>query len=38
MVDAIRHGRNYVFTDDHSTDQVDERLRAILSARADVIG
>lgn len=37
VVDAIRHGRPYVFTDDHSSDQVDERLRAMLSARADVI-
>ena len=37
VVDAIRHGRNYVFTDDHSAAQVDERLRAILSARDDVI-
>jgi NAD(P)-dependent dehydrogenase (short-subunit alcohol dehydrogenase family) len=37
VVDAIRLGRNYVFTDDHSTAQVDERLRAILSARGDVI-
>ena len=37
VVDAIRHGRSYVFTDDHSADQVDERLRAILSARGDVI-
>ena len=38
VVDAIRRGRDYVFTDDHSTDQVDERLRAILAARRDVIG
>ena len=38
VMDAIRHGRNYVFTDDHSTEQVDERLRAILAARGDVIG
>ena len=37
VVDAIRHGRNYVFTDDHSAAQVDERLRAIISARGDVI-
>ena len=27
VLDAIRHGRHYVFTDDHSTDQVEERLR-----------
>jgi NAD(P)-dependent dehydrogenase (short-subunit alcohol dehydrogenase family) len=38
VIDAIRHGRSYVFTDDHSTEQVDERLRAILAARDDVIG
>jgi NAD(P)-dependent dehydrogenase (short-subunit alcohol dehydrogenase family) len=38
VLDAIRHGRPYVFTDDHSTEQVDERLRAILAARGDVIG
>jgi NAD(P)-dependent dehydrogenase (short-subunit alcohol dehydrogenase family) len=38
VLDAIRHGRNYVFTDDHSADQVEERLRSILAARDDVIG
>lgn len=38
VVDAIRHGRPYVFTDDHSTNDVQERLQAILSARGDVIG
>jgi NAD(P)-dependent dehydrogenase (short-subunit alcohol dehydrogenase family) len=38
VMDAIRHGRNYVFTDDHSTEQVEERLRTILAARGDVIG
>jgi hypothetical protein len=38
VIDAIRHGRHYVFTDDHSTEQVDERLRTILGARGDVIG
>jgi NAD(P)-dependent dehydrogenase (short-subunit alcohol dehydrogenase family) len=37
VVDAIRHGRRYVFTDDHSTGDVEERLHAIVSARADVI-
>ena len=37
VVDAIRRGRDYVFTDDHSTAEVDARLRAILAARADVI-
>ena len=38
VVDAIRRGRDYVFTDDHSTDQVEERLQAIVAARHDVIG
>jgi NAD(P)-dependent dehydrogenase (short-subunit alcohol dehydrogenase family) len=38
VVDAIRRGRCYVFTDDHSADDVEERLTAILSARRDVIG
>ena len=38
VIDAVRHGRDYVFTDDHSTDQVDDRLRAILAARRDVVG
>jgi NAD(P)-dependent dehydrogenase (short-subunit alcohol dehydrogenase family) len=37
VVDAIRHGRDYVFTDDHATPEVEARLRAILAARADVI-
>ena len=38
VVDAIRRNRAYVFTDDHSTSEVEERLRAILAARADVLG
>ena len=38
VVDAIRHGRRYVFTDDHSTNDVEDRLHAILAARDDVIG
>ena len=38
VLDAIRRRRSYVFTDDHSTDDVAERLNAILSARDDVIG
>jgi NAD(P)-dependent dehydrogenase (short-subunit alcohol dehydrogenase family) len=38
VVDAIRRGRRYVFTDDHSTREVEDRLRAILAARGDVIG
>lgn len=37
IVDAIRHGRPYVFTDDHHTEQVDARLQAIIAARADVL-
>jgi len=36
VVDAIRRRRAYVFTDDHSTTDVEARLRAILAARADV--
>ena len=37
VVDAIKRGRDYVFTDDHSTEIVDTRLRTILAARADVV-
>jgi NAD(P)-dependent dehydrogenase (short-subunit alcohol dehydrogenase family) len=37
VLDAIRRRRSYVFTDDHSTDEVADRLQAILSARRDVI-
>jgi NAD(P)-dependent dehydrogenase (short-subunit alcohol dehydrogenase family) len=37
VLDAIRQQRPYVFTDDHSTDEVEERLQAILSARSEVI-
>ena len=37
VLDAIRRNRAYVFTDDHSTEDVERRLRAVLSARADVI-
>jgi NAD(P)-dependent dehydrogenase (short-subunit alcohol dehydrogenase family) len=36
VVDAIRSNRAYVFTDGHSTGEVEQRLNAILSARADV--
>ena len=36
VVDAVRRRRNYVFTDDHHTAEVETRLRAILAARADV--
>jgi NAD(P)-dependent dehydrogenase (short-subunit alcohol dehydrogenase family) len=37
VVDAIRRGRAYVFTDDHSVDDVESRLGAIMAARADVV-
>jgi NAD(P)-dependent dehydrogenase (short-subunit alcohol dehydrogenase family) len=37
VLDAMRRGRPYVFTDDHSTAQVEDRLQAILAARADVL-
>jgi NAD(P)-dependent dehydrogenase (short-subunit alcohol dehydrogenase family) len=36
VIDAVRRNRAYVFTDDHATSDVEERLRAILAARADV--
>jgi hypothetical protein len=36
VVDAIRRRRSYVFTDDHFLTEVEDRLRAILSARSDV--
>lgn len=35
VVDAILHGRPYVFTDDHHTTAVDARLHAIIAARAE---
>ncbi|MGO9855389.1 MAG: SDR family NAD(P)-dependent oxidoreductase [Acidimicrobiales bacterium] len=38
VLDAIRRRRAYVFTDDHATDAVAARLRAILAARDDVLG
>jgi NAD(P)-dependent dehydrogenase (short-subunit alcohol dehydrogenase family) len=37
VVDALRRGRLYVFTDDHHTEPVEARLRAILAARGDVV-
>jgi NAD(P)-dependent dehydrogenase (short-subunit alcohol dehydrogenase family) len=37
VIDAIRRDRPYVFTDDHSTNDVRERLQAIIAARADVL-
>jgi NAD(P)-dependent dehydrogenase (short-subunit alcohol dehydrogenase family) len=37
VVDAMRRGRPYVFTDDHHIPEVESRLRAIIAARADVV-
>ena len=37
MLDAIRRGRPYVFTDHHSTKEVETRLSAIMASRADVV-
>jgi NAD(P)-dependent dehydrogenase (short-subunit alcohol dehydrogenase family) len=37
VLDAVRRGRPYVFTDDHSDDQVEKRFRAILSGRGEVV-
>ena len=37
VLDAIRRDRAYVFTDDHSTEEVERRLRAVLAARSEVI-
>jgi hypothetical protein len=37
VLDAIRRDRPYVFTDDHSTDEVERRLRAVIAARTEVI-
>jgi hypothetical protein len=37
VIDAIRRDRNYVFTDDHYTAEVEARLGAITAARGDVI-
>jgi NAD(P)-dependent dehydrogenase (short-subunit alcohol dehydrogenase family) len=37
VVDAIRRGRDYVFTDHHSIKAVEARLHAIIAARADVV-
>ena len=37
VVDAIRRGRRYVFTDDQSTSHVAERLQSVLAARAEVV-
>jgi NAD(P)-dependent dehydrogenase (short-subunit alcohol dehydrogenase family) len=37
VVDAVRRGRRYVFTDRQSSRQVEARLQAILASRADVL-
>ena len=37
VLDAIRRDRSYVFTDDHSTAEVQDRLERIIAARDDVI-
>jgi NAD(P)-dependent dehydrogenase (short-subunit alcohol dehydrogenase family) len=37
VLDAIRRDRSYIFTDDHSTAEVERRLAAVLVARGDVI-
>ncbi|MFN8025230.1 MAG: SDR family NAD(P)-dependent oxidoreductase [Acidimicrobiia bacterium] len=37
VVDAIHRGRDYVFTDDHSAEEVATRLGSIVAARDDVI-
>jgi hypothetical protein len=37
VVDAIRRGRRYVFTDEEGTAPIAERLHSILSARAEVV-
>jgi NAD(P)-dependent dehydrogenase (short-subunit alcohol dehydrogenase family) len=37
IVDAIRHDRPYVFTDQHAAAEVESRLHAVLAARGDVL-
>ena len=37
VIDAIRHGRRYVYTDDHSTEAVEARLTALAEARTEVL-
>jgi len=37
VVDAIQRGRDYVFSDDHSAEEVADRLGRIIAARADVV-
>jgi NAD(P)-dependent dehydrogenase (short-subunit alcohol dehydrogenase family) len=38
VIDAIRRGRDYVFTDGQSAAAVESRLQAIIAARTDVLG
>jgi NAD(P)-dependent dehydrogenase (short-subunit alcohol dehydrogenase family) len=38
VVDAVRTGRAYVFTDQHSIPDVESRLEAIRAARSQVVG
>jgi NAD(P)-dependent dehydrogenase (short-subunit alcohol dehydrogenase family) len=38
VVDAIRRGRRYVFTDDQNAADVADRLQAIVAARDEVVG
>jgi hypothetical protein len=37
VVDAIRQGRPYVFTDHHDIAVVETRLSAIMASRAEVV-
>ena len=37
VIDAIRRNRPYVYTDDHSRAEVEDRLHRILAARDDVV-
>ena len=37
VADAVSNDRAYVFTDDHSADEVRARLESIVAARAQVI-
>ena len=37
VIDAVRRNRAYVFTDDHATNEVRDRLEAIIAARAEVL-
>ena len=38
VIDAIRHDRPYVYTDDHSRAEVEERFARLRDARDDVVG